>query len=109
VLIPAVQDAAFGQELLNSAALLEQCDLAIGNDSGGMHLASCVGTISATIFGPTTPRKFSPIGKKNIIFYKDTKCSPCRFKCDQKVEKVCLSSITPEEVFKKCQEYLERK
>ena len=100
--IPAEIDPSFAKELMNDAAILQRCEIAVGNDSGGMHLASCLGILSATIFGPTTPRKFSPIGPRNIIFYKNTDCSPCRFKCDRKIFKECLSSITPDEVFSAC-------
>ncbi|MFH2138876.1 MAG: glycosyltransferase family 9 protein [Candidatus Omnitrophota bacterium] len=101
VLIPAEADESFGEELLNSAAILKKCAVAVGNDSGGMHLASCVGILSATIFGPTTPRKFAPIGSRNIIFYKKLPCSPCRFKCVRSTYRECLEMITPEVVFEK--------
>jgi len=100
--IPAERDPAFAAELMNDAAILQHCDIAVGNDSGGMHLASCLGCLSATIFGPTTPRKFAPVGPNNIIFYKQLPCSPCRFVCSRKVHKECLVSITPDEVFKAC-------
>ncbi len=105
-IIPAEIDRLFSEELMNDAAVLQQCRVAIGNDSGGMHLASCLGVLSATIFGPTTPRKFSPIGKHNIIFYNKLSCSPCRFKCSRKIQRECLVNITPEEVFNKGMEHL---
>lgn len=107
-IIPAEIDVSFSRELMNDAAILKRCEIAVGNDSGGMHLASCLGVISATIFGPTTPRKFSPIGKRNIIFYNNMPCSPCRFKCDRKIFKECLSSITPDVVFTACMDELKK-
>ena len=107
-IIPAEIDITLAKELMNDAAILKRCEMAVGNDSGGMHLASCLGVISATIFGPTTPRKFSPIGPRNIIFYKKTDCSPCRFKCDKKIFKECLSLITPEEVYDACMKKLKK-
>ncbi|MFH1062133.1 MAG: glycosyltransferase family 9 protein [Candidatus Omnitrophota bacterium] len=107
-IIPAQIDLEFSQELMNDAAILKKCSAAIGNDSGGMHLASCLGVLSATIFGPTTPRKFAPIGPRNIVFYKPMACSPCRFKCDQKIFKQCLNAITPQEVFAACMKNMER-
>ena len=106
--IPADINESFAKELMNDAAILQRCEIAVGNDSGGMHLASCLGVLSATIFGPTTPRKFSPIGPRNIIFYKNTKCSPCRFKCDRKIFKECLVRITPEDVFSACVKELKK-
>jgi ADP-heptose:LPS heptosyltransferase len=107
-IIPAEIDLEFSKELMNDAAILKKCSVAIGNDSGGMHLASCLGILSATIFGPTTPRKFAPIGPRNIVFYKPLACSPCRFKCNQKIFKQCLNSITPQEVFAACMKNMER-
>lgn len=103
-IIPAEIDNSLAEELMNDAAILEHCEFAVGNDSGGMHLASCLGLFTGTIFGPTTPRKFSPIGPHSIIFYKHFPCSPCRFKCTRKIHKECLVSITPDEVFFRCSE-----
>ncbi|MBU1043519.1 MAG: glycosyltransferase family 9 protein [Candidatus Omnitrophica bacterium] len=107
-IIPAEIDLDFAKELMNDAAILKQCSVAVGNDSGGMHLASCLGVLSATIFGPTTPRKFAPIGPRNIVFYKPMACSPCRFKCNQSIFKQCLNSITPQEVYAACMKNMER-
>jgi len=107
-IIPSLTNPSFAKELLNDAAILEKCDVAVGNDSGGMHLASCLGITSATIFGPTTPRKFSPIGPNNIVFYKNFSCSPCRFKCRRSKPRECLSDITPKEVFSACMENLKK-
>ncbi|MFH1459056.1 MAG: glycosyltransferase family 9 protein [Candidatus Omnitrophota bacterium] len=101
-IIPGLIDLEFAQELMNDAAILKQCEIAVGNDSGGMHLASCLGSLCATVFGPTTPRKFAPIGPRNIVFYENMQCSPCRFKCSRKIERECLRRITPEQVFTAC-------
>ncbi|MCK4994543.1 MAG: glycosyltransferase family 9 protein [Candidatus Omnitrophica bacterium] len=107
-IIPAESYPEFAKELMNDAAILQRCEIAVGNDSGGMHLASCLGVVSATIFGPTTPRKFSPIGPRNIIFYNKMTCSPCRFKCDRKIFRECLNGITPEAVFASCVQELKK-
>lgn len=39
-----------------TAAILEHCDLFVGNDSGLAHLAAAVGTKSVVIFGPVEER-----------------------------------------------------
>ncbi len=44
------------------AAVLQRCDLFVGNDSGVAHLASSVGTPVIALFGPTDPRAWGPFG-----------------------------------------------
>jgi len=44
------------------AAVLQQCDLFIGNDSGVAHLAGSVGTPVVAVFGPTDPHAWGPYG-----------------------------------------------
>ncbi|MGB1745795.1 MAG: glycosyltransferase family 9 protein, partial [Limisphaerales bacterium] len=42
------------------AGELAACDLVVGNDTGGMHLANAVGTPVAVLFGPTNPLVTGP-------------------------------------------------
>lgn len=42
------------------AALLGQCDLYVGNDTGLMHLAAAMDVPVAAVFGPTSPRIYLP-------------------------------------------------
>jgi heptosyltransferase-3 len=46
------------------AALLEQCALFIGHDSGISHLAAAVGTPSLLLFGPTDPEIWAPANER---------------------------------------------
>jgi ADP-heptose:LPS heptosyltransferase len=48
--------------LLDVAALLTQCALFIGNDSGLMHLAAAVGIPTLGLFGPSDDRLYRPTG-----------------------------------------------
>jgi heptosyltransferase-2/heptosyltransferase-3 len=50
-----------------TAALCEQAALYIGNDSGMSHLAAAVGTPTVTIFGPTDPSLYRPLGRQARI------------------------------------------
>lgn len=47
--------------LLASFALIEACDLYIGNDSGLLHAAAALGTPYVGIYGPTNPANFHPL------------------------------------------------
>jgi heptosyltransferase-2 len=49
------------------AALLGLCRVVICNDSGGMHLASAVGTKVVAIFGLTDPATTGPMGKGHRV------------------------------------------
>ncbi len=47
------------------AALLKQMDLVITNDTGIMHLAAAVGTPTLSLFGPTDPLQWAPVGRNH--------------------------------------------
>ena len=85
------------------AALIEQCDLLVCNDSGLMHAAVAVGTPVAAIYGPTDFRRTAPLGDRHMVIRHQLPCSPCfRLEGDDQVHACphhdCLMTITPEEV-----------
>ncbi len=68
-----------------AAAILEQADLFIGNDSGIMHLATAVGTPTVAIFGLTNSDAWGPyIGDQSIqqavVVKLDLPCMPCFYR-----------------------------
>ena len=89
-------------ELLNAAALLEKCDIALSNDSGLMHLANAAGTRVAAIFGPTSPRLgFSPSLPGSVIITRNVFCSPCSLHGERpcrQPRKYCFEDISPRHV-----------
>lgn len=85
------------------AALIEQCDLLVCNDSGLMHAAVAVGTPVAAIYGPTDFRRTAPLGDLNNLIRHELPCSPCfKLEGDDQVHACphhdCLMTITPAEV-----------
>jgi len=52
-----------GLSLLHLAAVLSACDGYVGNDSGVTHLAAAVGAPTLSIFGPTDPAVWGPVGE----------------------------------------------
>jgi len=50
--------------LLDVAALLQQCTVFIGNDSGLMHLSAAMGTPTLGLFGPSDDRLYRPSGAR---------------------------------------------
>ncbi|MFQ6041384.1 MAG: glycosyltransferase family 9 protein [Candidatus Poribacteria bacterium] len=58
-------------------AVLQNCQLFIGNDSGPMHIAAAVGARVIGLFGPSSPRRFGPFGDKCTAIRKKSDCPPC--------------------------------
>lgn len=52
------------------AALISSSDLFITNDTGIMHVAGATDTPQISIFGPTNPFNWAPIGKNKIFIWK---------------------------------------
>jgi len=57
--LPAINFAG-KTDLLQTAAILAQAQLYIGNDSGPGHMAAATGTPTLTVFGPGDPARYHP-------------------------------------------------
>ena len=55
---------ADGLPLPELAAVLRQCALFVGHDSGISHIAAAVGTPSVLLFGPTDPAVWAPMNEQ---------------------------------------------
>jgi heptosyltransferase-2 len=78
-------------------ALLSQCHLFIGNDSGAMHVAAAVGLPVVAVFGPTDPLGTAPVTPRCTIIQEKPYCSPCflrRCPTDHR----CMTGVTPDMV-----------
>lgn len=87
------------------AALLDKCDLFIGNDSGPLHLAAALDIPTISIFGPSDHLISGPFGINHKVVRKDLPCSPCyryfdiKLKCKNKNQK-CLKLLSVNDVLK---------
>ena len=89
------------------AAIIDRATLFLGNDSGLMHLASAVGTPTVSLFGPSDPVTWGPIGPRNVIVIGnctrmdlgEAACRSCGFQ-------ECLDSIKTEDVIRVVRERL---
>src|SRR5208283_4735726 len=78
-------------------ALLSQCQLFLGNDSGAMHVAAAVGLPVVAVFGPTDPFGTAPVTPRCSIVQEKAYCSPCflrRCPTDHR----CMTRVTPDAV-----------
>ena len=65
-------------DILETAALLERCQLLIGNDSGLLHVAESVGCPVLGFFGPTSPAfGYAPYRPSSRFLYRPPRCNPC--------------------------------
>jgi ADP-heptose:LPS heptosyltransferase len=54
-----------GKSIRQVAAILSLARLVVSNDTGIMHVAAAVGTPVLSLFGPTDPEQWAPIGAKH--------------------------------------------
>jgi len=91
--------------VLDSAAVIKECDLLICNDSGAMHIANAVRTDVIAIFGPTTENiGYFPYRKNDFVFQNELECRPCSSHgtnvCKMHHHN-CMKLTTPDLVFHK--------
>ena len=78
-------------------ALLSQCHVFLGNDSGAMHVAAAVGLPVVAVFGPTDPFGTAPVTPRVSIVQQKPYCSPCFLRrCP--TDPRCRRSVTSEMV-----------
>ncbi len=103
-------NAAGEASILQSAALIDRCELMICNDSGALHIANAMKTDVFAFFGPTVQSiGYFPFCPNDFVFEREMDCRPCGSHggkaCSLKHHE-CMRLITPEEVFKKVREKL---
>ena len=86
-------------------ALMEVSDLYLGNDSGPLHFAACVGLPVLALFGPESPQVYGPpVSPRNTVLYRAEPCGPCLNIYSDKhspcQDNICMKRIPPEQVLK---------
>lgn len=86
-------------DLPTLAALLAEAACFVGNDSGPMHLAAAVGTMTVGVFGSTSPTWTAPRGlHATHCGPHPVECSPC-FLRECSIGLPCLQLLEPDEVW----------
>lgn len=60
-------DVSGRTDLRELLGLLSLCELFVGNDSGVLHLAACLGVPCVGLYGPTDPRETGPQGEQHLV------------------------------------------
>lgn len=79
--------------LRQTAAVLREVDLFIGNDSAPMHFAAAAGVPVVTFFGPSEPAKYHPYRTEYRLLEIDLPCRPCDHVHCRHIENYCLTLI----------------
>src|SRR3989449_639768 len=98
----AVASAAGEFSLQETGALLARARVVVSGDTGGMHMATGVGTPVVALFGPTVGQfGFFPYRARAAVLERALDCRPCSATgtaaCPLGHHR-CLADITPEDV-----------
>ncbi len=114
VLLGGKKDRRFAEELTSAAGsemtnlvgetslrqavgILGRACVAVGPDTGLMHISAAVGTPVVSLWGPTSPIRTGPYGFENLIIQGKAACAPCYLKrCP--IGRICMQSIDIEDV-----------
>lgn len=103
-----VRDLRGSLTLRETAGVLRDADLAVGNDCGPMHIADAAGTAGAVLFGSSCDLKNAPRNKL-VSIYLDLPCRPCQYNgpiiCQ---DPKCIQKLDTETVIKKIETLLEK-
>ncbi len=83
-------------DLKQLTELLKAAEGFIGNDSGVGHLAGFLGLPTLTIFGPSDPQRWRPMGRMVKVVRPVLDCRPCFEKADVNCQTMeCLTQTSP--------------
>jgi ADP-heptose:LPS heptosyltransferase len=99
---PVITSAAKGRFRVHSTcdphhliALVQQARCLVGHDSGVTHLSAVMGTPTVAIFGPSEPKRWSPMGPATKVLRGTADCIPCfereAVNCE---DPVCLNRVS---------------
>ncbi|HUI25885.1 MAG TPA: glycosyltransferase family 9 protein [Candidatus Kryptonia bacterium] len=117
VLLGGVGERAFAEEIARLAgvpvsnlagktnlrdliALFDRSAVAVGPDSGPMHIAAAMGCRVISLWGATSPARSAPWGSEDLVIQGEAECSPC-YKRHCPIGRVCMQNITPASVLAK--------
>jgi heptosyltransferase-1 len=91
--------------LREAIGIIQRSRLAIGPDTGLMHIAAALRIPVISLWGATSPQRTGPYGYGHLVLQGKAACVPCqRRTCP--IGRACLQSITPEQIGGKIAEVL---
>ncbi|MFN8543322.1 MAG: glycosyltransferase family 9 protein [Candidatus Binatia bacterium] len=100
-----VRDLVGRTSLRQLLAVLAETRLALGPDSGALHLAAALGRPVVSLWGATSPLRSAPYGSERRVVCGSAPCVPCFLKhCP--IGRVCMQAIGVETVVARSEEAL---
>lgn len=100
----AVLNLVSKTSLSELVALFHRAALAVGSDSGPMHIAAACGLPIVSIWGPTSALRSAPFGSEDYILQPVVACAPCyRRKCPG-LGQLCMKEHAAEDVIRKIEQ-----
>lgn len=98
-----------GQTTLREAiGIIQRAKVAIGPDTGLMHIAAAVGTPVVSLWGATDPKRTGPYGFDHLAVQGEASCVPCGLRrCP--IGRICMRSISQEQIAAKVERALTEK
>jgi lipopolysaccharide heptosyltransferase II len=102
-----VQNLVGRTSLRQAMGLIARAHVAVGPDTGLMHIAAAVGTPVVSLWGATSPARTGPYGFEDLVVQGRAACVPCyRRHCP--IGHVCMQSIGGDEIQDKIASALRR-
>ena len=90
-ILPAISDLPL------FLAVLERAAVFISGDTGPLHFAAGLGVPTISIFGPTAPARWAPVGAKHMVLAA-AHCGCDGSSADCTAARHCMADISPESV-----------
>lgn len=87
-------------------AVLSQCNLVIGTDTGPTHIATAVAPRVIALYGPTSPDRVGPFGINHLVVRSSYSCNCCEKRTCKYMKKAksfspCMEAVSVQEVIDK--------
>jgi lipopolysaccharide heptosyltransferase II len=92
-----VLDLSGHTTLRETYGVLARARVAVGPDSGPMHLAAAAGTPVVSLWGATAPARSAPSGSEDLVVVGRVECAPCYLRTCP-IGRACMRAITPARV-----------
>jgi lipopolysaccharide heptosyltransferase II len=93
-------DLVGSTSLREALGIIERAVVAVGPDTGLMHVAAAVGTPVVSLWGATNPQRTGPYGFTELAIQGHAPCVPCgRRRCS--IGRICMQSITKDQLAEK--------